>query len=416
MQLVNNDKFFTGQKPAAVLKHAVLMAYAHPYFSMVGHRHRGPMWLIDGYAGPGKYDADEAGQQVDGSPIVALRLAKKQRGFSPPRDIRCVFIEADRELVMELRQNAKPFQDIGLHVEILHGSVEERLTEAWTKVAGNPVLTFIDPFGVSAVPRATMTNLLLKPGLRSSEVLVNINIEAISRHGGYLQWNSRGEPEIRPGLTPHGVERSDAFFGGPWWRSAFLEERGRCGDASAAAMTVVDMYRAGIQAETGASSLVVPIRRSPTGAMLFYFTLFYRHPGAGYKFADAAAIGQRKWREAFRKKDLEETRAAEATEPTLFGLELVEEVSESAAAAREQALFDGAVVHIEANIRRMLAPMPSGQGIQAGANIVELLGDYISLAGERALREAWNRLIRAEVVRKRGPLPKELWKHSIVKQ
>lgn len=257
-----------------------------------------------------------------------------------------MFIEADRELVTELRNNAKPFQDIGLHVDILHGSVEDRLTEAWTQVAGNPVLTFIDPFGVSAVPRATMTDLLLKPGLTSSEVLVNINVEAVSRHGGYLEWSSHGEPEIRPGLTPHGVERSDAFFGGLWWRRAFLEARGRCGDASTAAMTVVDAYRAGIQAETGASSLVVPIRRSPTGAMLFYFTLFYRHPGAGYKFADAAAIGQSKWREAFRQKDLEETRAAEAAEPTLFGLELVEEASEADAATREQALFDGAVAHM----------------------------------------------------------------------
>ncbi|GAA4081940.1 three-Cys-motif partner protein TcmP [Nocardioides kongjuensis] len=414
--MVNNDKFFTGQKPAAVLKHAVLMAYAYPYFSMVGRWHRGPMWLIDGYAGPGMYDADESGTQIDGSPIVALRLARKQRGFSPSRDVRCVFIEADSTFVAALRKNVQPFQKAGLHVEVLHGSVEDRLTEAWSRVAGNPVLTFIDPFGVSAVSKAIMTGLLLKPTHKSSEVLVNINVEAISRHGGYLQWDAAGDPEVRPGLSPNGVEKSDTFFGGLWWRRSFLEARDRYGDAGVAATVVVDEYREAIRAETGASSLVVPIRRSRTGALLFYFTLFYRHPGAGYKFADAAAIGQLKWREAFRQKDLEELRATEAAEPTLFGLDLAEEVNEVEANAREKALFDASVAHIEANILRMLAPLPSGQGIQAGANIVELLGDCMSLAGEKELRAAWNGLIKAQKVRKRASSPKELWKHYIIKQ
>ena len=77
--MVSNDKFFTGQKPAAVLKHAVFSTYASVFFSMLGSTHRGPMWLIDSYAGPGKYDADETGAQVNGSPIVALELAAKQR-------------------------------------------------------------------------------------------------------------------------------------------------------------------------------------------------------------------------------------------------------------------------------------------------------------------------------------------------
>lgn len=414
--MVNNDKFFIGQKPAAVLKHAVLMAYAYPYFSMVGRWHKGPMWLIDGYAGPGMYEADEAGKKVDGSPIVALRLAAKERGFDPPREVRCVFIETDAAFVAQLEKNVEPFRKIGVHAEVLHGTVEDRLPEAWAKVAGNPVLTFIDPFGVSAVSRATMTDLLLKREHKSSEVLVNINIEAISRHGGYLQRGPDGEPEVRPGLSSNGVEKADGFFGGTWWRSAFLDARERSGDASAAAVTVVDRYRDVIKTETGASSLVVPIRRSPTGAMLFHFTLFYRHPGAGYKFADAAAIGQAKWREAFRQKDLEDARAAEAEAPTLFGVEMVEEVSEAEAAARERALFDAAVAHIETNIMRMLAPLPSGEGFQAGANIVDLLGDYISLAGEKALRQAWNKLIKAGLVQKRDSLPKELWKHHIVKQ
>ncbi len=120
--MVNNDKFFTGQKPAAVLKHAVFSTYASIFFSMLGSRHSGPMWLIDGYAGPGRYEADGTGEQVNGSPVVALELASKQRGFSPPRDVRCAFIEAKKAHFDALVNNVAPFKESGLHVEVFHGS------------------------------------------------------------------------------------------------------------------------------------------------------------------------------------------------------------------------------------------------------------------------------------------------------
>ena len=122
--MASNDNFFKGQKPAAVLKHAVFTSYAHPFFSMVGKWHTGPMWLIDGYAGPGRYDADDAGAQISGSPIVALELALKQRDFRPPRDVRCAFIENKQSYFRALQQNVQPFKDDGLHVEVFHGSFD----------------------------------------------------------------------------------------------------------------------------------------------------------------------------------------------------------------------------------------------------------------------------------------------------
>lgn len=417
--MVNNDDFFKGQKPAAVLKHAVFTSYAHSFFSMVGSGHKGPLWLVDGYAGPGRYDSEDGGAQVNGSPIVALELAAKQRGFSTPRDVRCAFIEANKTYAKSLAENIKPFTDDGLHADVFQGSVAEHLPTVWANAAHNPILTFIDPFGVSAVSKEVMTGMLLKPGRSTpSEVLVNINVEAISRHGGYLQWRANGsdDPEVRPDLQPQGVELSDAFFGGPWWRRAFLEHRELTDDASAAAIHVVDLYRATIEKETGTSSLTVPIRRSPTGAMLFYFTLFFTHPAASYKFADAAAKGSQKWREVYRQKDLEEALAKEEEQATLFG-DFLEEYSERDAKEREAALLVDSVGHIEANIRRMLAPRQSGQGFQIAPNTARLLGDYLSLAGEPAIRRAWDSLATGGVVRARDKSKsKSMWKQFIIKR
>lgn len=416
--MVNNDKFFTGQKPAAVLKHAVFTSYAHPFFSMVGSWHRGPMWLIDGYAGPGRYAADGTGEQVNGSPIVALELAAKQRGFKPPRDVRCAFVEAKKSYFEALMENVRPFRDDGLHVEVFHGSVAEHLPTVWVKVGDNPVLTFIDPFGVSAVSKDQMTGMLLAKDRKSSEVLVNINVEAISRHGGCLQWSTAGEPELKPSVKhDEGIELSDTFFGGTGWRRQFLEARDRTGDASQAAMEVVDRYRATIKSETGASSLVVPIRRSPTGAMLFHFTLFYRHPAAAYKFTDAAAKGTATWREVFRQKDLEDALAREEEQPSLWGEDGVQEFNAKDAKAREDQLKADAVAHLEGNIRRLVGPLASGQGIHVGENIEALLGDFISLAGQPALIRAWDNLAKAEIVRDRDKSEtKNMWRLCIVKR
>lgn len=417
--MVSNENFFKGQKPAAVLKHAVFTSYAHPFFSMVGSSHHGPMWLIDGYAGPGKYEADASGGQINGSPIVALKLAQKQRDFATPRDVRCAFIEAKKPYFDALKRNVQPFKDNGLHVEVLHGSVVEHLPMVWEQVGDNPVLTFIDPFGVSAVSKQQMTDALLARNRKtSSEVLVNINVEAISRHGGCLQWGANGAPELKPTVKyDDGIGLSDIFFGGEWWRRSFLEARDRTGDANDAAMEVVDQYRRMINSETGASSLVVPIRRAPSGPMLFHFTLFYRHPAAAYKFADAAAKGAEAWRTEFRQKDLEEALAREEEQPSLFGGDEIIEYSEQDAKAREARLKAAAVAHIEENVRRLVAPLASGHGVQVAANIEALLGDFLSLAGQPAIIAAWDNLAKVNLVRERDKSrTKDMWKLLIVKR
>jgi three-Cys-motif partner protein len=417
--MTSNDTFFQGRKPAAVLKHAVFSSYANPFFSMVGSGHPGPMWLIDGYAGPGRYAADGAGAQVDGSPIVALELALKQRRFSTPRDVRCAFIEARRVYFDQLARNVQPYVDTGLHVELFHGSVADHLPTVWAAVGDSPVLTFIDPFGVSAVANDQMTGALLAKGRRSpSEVLVNINIEAISRHGGCLQWDKSGAPEVKPSVKhDEGIELSDMFFGGQWWRASFLAARDRTGDANRAALTVVNEHRSRIHRETGASSLVVPIRRSPTGPILFHFTLFYRHPAAAYKFADAAAKGTALWRDVFRQKDLEDELRRDERQPSLFGSDDIVEHHQQEARARETRLRANAVAHIEGNIRTLVTPLNPGSGVQVAENIEALLGDYLSLAGQPEIIRAWDSLARVNVVRERDKSEvRNMWRVPIVKR
>lgn len=101
--MTSNDEFFQRQQPAAVLKHSVLEEYCNVFTSMVGSAFKGPIWLIDGYAGPGWYQSDDNTARVPGSPIVAARLAQRWR-TTGKRDLRCIFIEANPAYLQPARR------------------------------------------------------------------------------------------------------------------------------------------------------------------------------------------------------------------------------------------------------------------------------------------------------------------------
>ena len=177
--MTNHDEFFQRKLPAAVLKHAVLGEYVKVFASMVGSgRSPSPIWVIDGYAGAGAYETDDPeGENADGSPLVLLKMAEK----TPGRDIRSIFIEADRKAALSLAANVAPFSAMGRRVHVMAGEVEDKIQEAWALVGGDPVVTFLDPFGV-AMQRSVMTDLLLARGRKRSEVLLNIKVSS-RQHG-----------------------------------------------------------------------------------------------------------------------------------------------------------------------------------------------------------------------------------------
>jgi len=410
-----NDSFFQKRKPAAVLKHAVLGEYFSVFCSMVGSRAKGPVWLIDGYAGPGAYEADGDGERVTGSPIVALEIAEKATTWKPSRDVRCAFIEQKPEYLKKLQENVKPFQDGGRHALLLGGEVAEQLPKAWEEVGASPVLTLLDPFGVS-MDRGMMTSTLLGRQDPPSEVLLNINLEAVSRHGGFLRLGSNGKAQIKPHLAGQiqGVEKTDRFFGGEWWRDRFVEVREQTGAAADAAAAVIDEYRAAIKKETRASSISVPIRRRANSAPLFLLTLFYRHDAAGYKFADAAARASKKWREAYRRKDLDDFFSSDDGQGMLPMMDaIIREDSEAKAKDAEAQLDADNLAEVVANIRSLLVTKTQ---IQVAHDVVAILGSTLSLAGEPTIRKAWDQLADAGVVQSRDKKEKHLWRQVLVRR
>lgn len=193
--MTQHESFSQQKQPAAVLKHAVLSEYTRVFASAVGPP---PVWVIDGHAGAGAHESDNPeASHPRGSPLVMLKTA---RSLAKTQTINSIFIERNPAIASALEVNTAHFRAHGLGVTVLKGDVEDRLPQAWRLVGNDPVVTFLDPFGV-AMSRAMMTNqLLARPqGARPSEVLLSINVEAVRRIGGNFTEDVQGKVMPRAG-------------------------------------------------------------------------------------------------------------------------------------------------------------------------------------------------------------------------
>lgn len=387
--MTDHDAFFQRQKPAAVLKHALLGEYLRVFTTMVGSTGHNPMWLIDGYAGPGSYGpAADDQHRVEGSPIVAMKVAQERRAKNQA-SLGCIFIDASKSNTKALIANLQSFVNEGLKPIVLTGTVQDQLDAALAHTgSSDPLVTFLDPFGV-ALPFQQMTSRLL-PRTRKSEVLLNINVEAVSRLGGWLE---RRDGSIVPKQDQRGgVESVDQFFGDTTWRRRFLEVRETGNSAAQAAATVVADYRRKVEQQTGTISMSIPIRRAPHHPDLFHLTLFFRHHYAGYKFADAASRATRRWREAYRTQVWDDVYREE---PSIFDDDETEEMKAANARRQEERLAEQATTTVLDNMRRLLTER--GQ-IRVAHDVAEILGDVLSFAGESAIRSARKTLVAEGVL------------------
>lgn len=169
--------------PHTLAKISILKNYLESWFSIFGMTRRGQDVLyIDGFAGPGVYEAGEPG-----SPIVALTAAAKISGGNnwSAGKINCAFIEANRIIFSILTERLSPFlsnQKLSIksyNTTFIDGFRALKMDLPTFFSSELPLFAFIDPFGVSGAPFSIVKEILSSP---SSEVLVNFDSDGIARN------------------------------------------------------------------------------------------------------------------------------------------------------------------------------------------------------------------------------------------
>lgn len=379
------EKFFEKRKPAAVFKHALLDGYVTVFSAMTSTRSAGNrVWYIDGYAGPGIYDPQPGEPRQIGSPLLALATAQKLAALSSPRDLRCAFIEKKRghaqKLEVVMAEHAFP----GFTYSVHHGSVEQCLDAVVTEVGNDPLLTFLDPFGTS-LPWAQMKKTLFGRSRKTAnEVLLNMSLDSVRRIGGVLGKGDTSSPSNQKTLA-----HLDAFLGDTDWRQVFLEHYrpNSPGSATLAALEVAKYFRERVHDETGYRSFIVPIRKQLDHEPIFLMTLFYTHPAASYKFANAASSAGEKWRKCL---DEEKRRAdAERHPNTLFGDDFNQQTFDDEWRRGEEKLRAEWESIIAGNIVELLNRQSE---VTVLDHVALIYGETLGLAREKHLRAAWKKL------------------------
>jgi three-Cys-motif partner protein len=176
------------------------------------------LYIIDGFAGAGRYEPDEADRCVDGSPMVAARFAHQYNvdHHREGRKIRLINVEKDRENYGRLTHNLAGFGELCLNIP---GRFEAQLDRILREAGRYPALFFLDSFGMQAADVRVIDYILERREGCVTEFLVHFSDKALARIAGNLHARTTREVDRRAAESK--LRNLDEIIGTSWWRGAF---------------------------------------------------------------------------------------------------------------------------------------------------------------------------------------------------
>lgn len=386
--MANHGHFFKEKKPAAVVKHGVLGYYVKLFTTLLGSKSQ-QVWVIDAFAGPGEYEGDDETPAEPGSPKILCDVANSVTNT----EVHGVYIEPDQVFVAQLTALVQASGKAGHHT-VLHGEAEQHLKVAVETAGTSPLLIFLDPFGTAVSMDTLAAAVQGRPKWTITEILLNFNVEAIWRIGGYLTSKHQGMAESSA------LTIVDNFVGGDWWRKVFLDTRNAGGAAADAAAAVADEFNRRLKEKLGLNAFTVPIARRLGQRPIFLLTLYFTNEAASWAFAESSSSANAKLRE-HRKKVAD----AELPTDTLLPPDMLQGMADADFEKREKALEAEWVGIITTNIEHLLERTNE---VVLKTSVFDVYGTALGQAREKHIRAAWDALASKRTVEKRDTRIKRL--------
>jgi three-Cys-motif partner protein len=283
-------------EPHTIAKIEILKAYLVAWFQILGRSKRNQNLLyVDGFAGPGEYT-----NHAEGSPIAALLAAKTAVDRTGNQwiasAVHCAFIEPDHRRFEHLEQKINSVQStatITIHLynlSFVNGLAELRKDLPGPFKGDSPLFAFIDPFGATGVPFATVMELLKSP---CSEVLINLDADGIAR---IFQAGQAADHEAN--LT--------VIFGDEEWKQTLSADD----DFPTLCRKVLQLYKAKLKRLRNVRYCFSFEMRTSAYALNYHLVFASQHP-----------LGLEKMKEAMKKIDQDGDYCfsdARANQPALF--------------------------------------------------------------------------------------------------
>jgi three-Cys-motif partner protein len=250
------------------IKLKILEEYARAYAQILSKqsaiRH---FAYIDGFAGAGTHVAKRTGQQIDGSPAIALAI---QPPFS-----HCHFIDLDGKRATRLRQLAGDRQDTTVYEGDCNKVLLEEVFPKCRYEDFRRALCLLDPYDLNPEWKVIET----AGQMRSIEIFLNFMI--MDANMNVLRRNPDEVPAAQ-------AQRMNAFWGDDSWRRlAYDRKAGLFGDIEEkrSNSTIVDAYRKRLKDVAGFKYVPDPIPMRTTGGVVIYYLFFASHNETGHNIA-----------------------------------------------------------------------------------------------------------------------------------
>lgn len=204
-------------KRVSRIKHQILTRYLPNWAIILGSAFD-LLYYIDCFAGPGVYEAD--GEQVDGSPIIAVKAGREYATKNPDRKLGMVLVDDDAAQMEQLKTCMKSTLPHPENFKVVTRFADSRAIVPKV-IAGirarksAPSFFLVDPYGHPlSIP---MMNDVL--ALSRSELLINImwyrinmdmNNDAVAHHVTELFGDENWREQ--PFMHHHGTRREEGFL------------------------------------------------------------------------------------------------------------------------------------------------------------------------------------------------------------
>jgi three-Cys-motif partner protein len=215
-----NKSFFDKKRHWSKRKDKILECYLPPYLSKIATQ-ESPVFIVDAFAGPGKF-----GDGEPGSPLIICQSIQEAltKGLSVPVYALC--IDDDRELFAELSRLIGQFP----FAEAKYGKFGDYIKDIQEKAKDHSVFLYVDPWTVEGLDWYRMDRVFqhLSISHMSIEILMNFNAVSFVRRGlaALKLAIPESNPEIEdtdevdaPIITPPSIERLNQVVGGDWWQN-----------------------------------------------------------------------------------------------------------------------------------------------------------------------------------------------------
>ena len=298
------QKFHSAKSPWAKIKHGILSNYL-PLFVNKTSLFQKPIYLVDGFAGAGKYDDGQPGSALISATIAVNPRTEASRGL-----LHCINVEKNPAAFAKLEEATDFCVKLGF-VKNIKGEFEKKLPEILAKIEGDTALFFIDPYGTEGATADTLELISRRKGV--TEILIRFDDTRVKR---LLHYN-KNDPD---GQNSQAAKTEEKF------RQRVRLLTGETGITAAllnhpqAGKILVESYIEMVTTEYGLFDfgLAYPVVNPANKSHRYYLAHFCKHPDGYVYMASFMAKVQRTVEGRTVKKEEESLFGPSTESPDLF--------------------------------------------------------------------------------------------------